>query len=193
MQGASVGAPQTMIEKIKKYLLQKIEKYPVITFTHGFLLLITLFRESMDIWFWTIPVMYILNWLLVVWVVSKFPKDELQQKLLRHPIATIVLFINYIINPPFGGGGDSVEFFVFKAFSIFLWWLLICWLSSKIFKKQRFQWYWYKKVIERIFVAITIIHKIILSLLNFITFLLFLGILSFLWKIISKYLSRLIF
>lgn len=175
-------------EPKQNWFVKRIKKYQVITFTFGFLLLNQLtmilmayfadndaFLERFDlnIWFWAIgiPVIYFLLWLLVVWVASKFTKETLKQKFLRHPIATIILFILYVTDLPYrlseyGGGIVAIfETIVYYAFVSFLWWLLMCWISSKIFKKQRFQWRWYKKIIEKIFVFIPIAYKIILGLI----------------------------
>jgi hypothetical protein len=176
-------------EPKENWFVKRIKKYQVITFTFGFLLLyqLTTFligyfadkdlfleRFGLNIWFWAIgiPVIYFLQWLLVVWVASKFTKETLKQKFFRHPIATIVLFILYITDLPYisaeySGGGIVIIFetIVYYAFVSFLWWLLICWISSKIFKRQRFQWNWYKKTIEKIFVLMPIAYKITLGLI----------------------------
>lgn len=175
-------------EPKENWFLKRIKKYQVITFTFGFLLfnqltmvLVAYFadkglfleRFGLNIWFWAIgiPVIYFLQWLLVVWVASKFTKETLKQKFLRHPLATIILFVLYITDLPYrlaeyGGGIVAIfEAIVYYAFVSFLWWLLICWISSKIFKKQRFQWRWYKKVIEKSFVLMPIVYKIILGLI----------------------------
>lgn len=180
---------QVSHEPKQNWFVKRIKKYQVITFTLGFLLLyqLTTFligyfadkeefleRFGLNIWFWAIgiPVIYILQWLLVVWVASKFTRESLKQKFFRHPIATIVLFVLYVTDLPYrlaeysGGGIVTIfETIVYYAFLSFLWWLLVCWISSKIFKKQRFEWSWYKKVIEKIFVFMPIAYKIILGLI----------------------------
>lgn len=179
----------------ENWFIKRIKKYQVITFTFGFLLLYqlttfliayftdkNLFLEkfSLNIWFWVIILLliYFLQWLLVVWVASKLPKEKLKQKFLKHPIATIILFIIYVTDLPYrlaGYSGSGIvtifETIAYYAFISFLWWLLICWISSKIFKKQRFQWRWYQKVIEKIFIFMPIAYKIILGLI--IAFILF--------------------
>ncbi|MFA6547689.1 MAG: hypothetical protein WCT11_01945 [Candidatus Magasanikbacteria bacterium] len=175
-------------EPKQNWLLKRVKKYQVITFTFGFLLLnqltmifVSYFADknlfvknfALNIWFWAIgiPIIYFLQWLLVIWVASKFSKETLKQKFSRHPIATIILFILYVTNLPYrlseyGGGIVAIfETIIYYAFVSFLWWLLICWISSKIFKKQRFDWSWYKKIIEKIFVLMPIIYKIILGLI----------------------------
>ena len=129
-------------------------------------------RFGLNIWFWAIgiPVVYFLQWLLVVWVASKFPGEKLKQKFLRHPIATIILFISYVTDLPhrlseYSGSIIFIfETIVYYAFISFLWWLMICWISSKIFKNQKYQWHWYRKIIEKIFVLMPIAYKIILGL-----------------------------
>lgn len=177
-------------EPKQNWFLKRAKKYQVITFTFGFLLLYQLiillidyfadkevFLEKFDlnIWFWAIGtlVIYFLQWLLVVWVASKFTRESLKQKFFHHPITTIILFVLYITDLPYrrmvgyGGGGIVLifEIIVYYAFVPFLLWLWICWISSKIFKKQRFQWNWYKKTIEKIFVFMPIAYKIILGLI----------------------------
>lgn len=189
------------------WFVRRIEKYQVISFTFGFLLLYQLttfligyftdkeaFLERFvpNIWFWVIgiPIIYFLQWLLVIWVASKFTKESLKQKFFRHPIATIILLILYITDLPYrlaeySSGGIVVIFetIVFYAFISFLWWLLICWISSKIFKKQRLQWNWYKKIIEKIFVLMPIAYKIILGLIvAFILFFVLFILISFVFK-----------
>lgn len=184
-----VNSTQIYSEQRKNWFIKSIKKYQIITFTFGFLLLyqLTTFliryfadkdlfleRFRLNIWFWAIgiPVIYFLQWLLVVWVATKFPREKLKQKFLRHPIATISLFILYVADLPYrlaeysGGGIVSIfETVVYYAFVSFLWWLLICWISSKIFKNQRFQWRWYQKVIDKMFVLLPIAYKIILGLI----------------------------
>lgn len=192
----------------ENWFVESIKKYQVITFTFGFLLLYqlttiligyfadkNLFIEKfgLNIWFWAIgiPIIYFFQWLLVVWIASKFPKEKLKQKFLKHPIATIILFILYVTDLPYrlaeysGGGIVSIfETIVYYAFVSFLWWLLICWISSKIFKKQKLQWRWYKKTIEKIFVFMPIAYKIILGLI--IAFVLFF-VIFILLTVVFKY------
>ena len=105
-------------EPKQNWFIKMIKKYPLITFTIGFLLLgqlvavvasyfadksLFIERYGLNIWFWAIgiPVIYFLQWLLVVWVASKFTKEILKQKFLRHPIATIILFVLYITDLPY--------------------------------------------------------------------------------------------
>lgn len=177
------------VEKKDNFFIARIKKFQVITFTFGFLLInqIIVFwatyltgrnqlfgKTSLDILFviTVIPLIYFLQWLLVVWIASKFPREKLREKFLRHPIATIILFVLYITDLPYrlsgywGGNLASVfEVIVYYAIVSFLWWLLVCWISEKIFKKQRSQWNWYKKIIDKIFIIIPPIYKFILGLI----------------------------
>lgn len=192
-------------EPKQNWFLKRAKKYQVITFTVGFLFfnrLITivlkaysadkdLFVEIFHLNIWLvigmILIFYFLQWLSVVLVASKFTKETLKQKFLRHPIATIILFISYVIDLPYRlyyGGLPIFETIVRYAFVYFLWWLLVCWISSKIFKKQRFEWSWYKKIIETIFVLMPKAYKIILGLIVALELLL---ILFFLIIVIFKY------
>jgi len=173
----------------KKFFVKRVKKYQIITFTFGFLLLnqeivfwanyltgkdLFLEKLSLNILFAAIvlPLIYFLQWLLVVWVASKFPREKLKEKFLKHPVATIILFVLYITDLPYrlseywGGNIASIfEVIVYYAFISFLWWLLVCWISDKIFKKQRFQWNWYKKIVDKVFVIIPPLYKFILGLL----------------------------
>lgn len=175
--------------KKENFFIARIKKYQVISFTFGFLAInqIIVFwatyltgREKLfentglNILFMLVglPILYFLQWLLVVWVASKFSKEKLKEKFLRHPIATIILFVLFITDLPhrlseyWGGNPASIfETIVYYAFISFLWWLLVCWISEKIFKKQKFQWSWYKKIIDKIFIIIPPLYKFVLGLL----------------------------
>lgn len=195
------NTPQVGHEPKQNWFVKRIKKYQVITFTFVFLLLYQLIpylivyfsdkedfleRFSMNIWFWAIfiPIIYILQWLFVVWVASKFTKESLKQKFLRHPIATIFLFILYVTNLPYrlaeyssSGIVTIFETIAYYTFVSFLWWLFICWISSKLFKKQRLKWKWYEKIIEKFFVFMPIAYNLTLGLivaliLSFILFIL---------------------
>jgi len=174
-------------EPKQNWFLKQIKKYPLITFTVGFLLLgqlVIIFasyfadkslffeRYGLNIWFWAIGILiiYFLQWLLVVYVASKFPREKLKQIFFKHPVATIIMFVLFITDLPYrlaeyGTGGGWFETILYYAFLAFLWWLFVCWFSSKIFKKQRFQWRWYQKTIEKIFVFLPIAYKIIFGLI----------------------------
>ena len=133
---------------------------------------------NLSVWFLiiAIPVVYFIQWLIATWVASKFTSETLKEKFYHHPIATIVFIILYLTDLPYRlsgsdlGGGlikfiNAFEIIIYYAFISFLWWLLICWISSKIWKRQRFQWNWYKKTIDRIFIIIPPLYKFILSLI----------------------------
>ena len=175
------------------FFIARIKKYQVITLTLGFLLfcrfigtLIFYFVEKetflekyeLSIWFFviTIPIAYLVQWLIATWVASKFTIQTLKEKFYRHPVATIVFTILYLTDLPYRlsgsdlGGGlikfiNAFEIIIYYAFISFLWWLLICWISSKIWKKQRFQWNWYKKTIDKIFIILPLLYKFILGLI----------------------------
>jgi len=170
------------------WFVRRIKKYQVITFTFGFLffsqipsLLIhyyadkDLFLEKYHLSIWVllagIALIYFIQWLIVTWAALRFPKETLKQKFLRHPIATIILFIIGLTDLPYrlsSTSGAIVSIFetiVYHAFLYFLWWLLVCWISSKIFKKERFQWVWYRKIIEKVFVIMPIAYKLVLCLI----------------------------
>lgn len=173
----------------KNWFVKRIKKYQVITFTFGFLLfyrsattLIAYFADKesftdkfgLNIWFWSIgiPTIYFLQWLFVTWLASKFHREKLKLTFLRHPIATIIFFILYLTDLPYrlaeyssGGIITIFETIVYYAFVSFLWCLSVCWISSKIFKKQRFQWLWYRKAIDIVFVIMPFAYKFILGLI----------------------------
>lgn len=182
----------------QNWFIEKIKKYQVITFTLCFLLLyrlltilLTFFTDEnlfferyiFDIWVWAIgiPLIYFLQWLIVIWAVSKLKREELKQKFFDHPIVTIILTVLYIVDLPYrisdysSGGGifkiiNAFEVIIYYAFISFLWWLLICWISRKIYRIQRYKWHWYNKTIEIIFVVIPIVFKFILGLIVAILF-----------------------
>lgn len=132
-----------------------------------------IFNIANNIWFFIISevVSYFFIWLLIIFIASRFTKDSLKQKTFNHPLVTIIIFIIYITDLPYKiykYGGNIISFVdiaVYYAFLFFCWWLLICWISSKIFKKQKLQWNWYKKIIEKIFLVTPIFYKIILGIL----------------------------
>ena len=181
------------VPKKENFFLGRIQKYQVITFTLGFLFfyrfvgtLVFYFagRETfletynLSIWFFIIliPAVYFIQWLIATWVGTKFTTQTLKEKFYRHPIATIIFSVLYLTDLPYRlsesdlGGGlikfiNAFEIIIYYAFISFLWWLLICWISSKIWKKQRFQWNWYKKIIDKIFTFLPPIYKFILGLI----------------------------
>lgn len=171
------------------FFIVRIKKFQVISFTFGFLAInqIIVFwatyltgkeklfeNASLNILFMLvgIPLLYFLQWLIVVWIASKFTREKLKEKFLRHPMATIILFILFITDLPYrlseywGGNPASIfETIVYYAFISFVWWLLVCWISEKIFRKQKFQWNWYNKIIDKVFIIIPPLYKFILGLL----------------------------
>ena len=183
----------TTSEENENFFFARIKKYQVISFTLVFLFfyrfvgtLIFYFADkktfletyNLSVWFLiiAIPVVYFIQWLIATWVASKFTSETLKEKFYHHPIATIVFIILYLTDLPYRlsgsdlGGGlikfiNAFEIIIYYAFISFLWWLLICWISSKIWKRQRFQWNWYKKTIDRIFIIIPPLYKFILSLI----------------------------
>lgn len=180
-------------KKKRNFFIERIKKYQVITFTLGFLFFYRFvgtlvfyfagketFLETynLSIWFFIIliPAIYFIQWLIATWVGTKFTVQTLEEKFYRHPIATIIFSILYLTDLSYRlsesdlGGGlikfiNAFEIIIYYAFISFLWWLLICWISSKIWKKQRFQWNWYKKTIDKIFVFLPPIYKFILGLI----------------------------
>jgi len=187
------------IARIKKYFIAQMKKHQVITFTLGFFFLneeiifwasylagvnyltgksgdVLFGKPSLNILFAVIgiPLIYFFQWLLVVLIASKFTRESLKEKFLRHPIATITLFILSIIltDLPYRVSafwGETLayifEVIVDYAFICFLWWLLVFWISEKIWKKQRFQWNWYKKILDKIFIILPPLYKFVLGLI----------------------------
>jgi hypothetical protein len=89
---------------------------------------------------------------------------------------TIICLLLYLTDLPYRlyerdlGGGvfkliEAFETIIYYAFVLFLWWLLICWISNKIHKKRLYQWNWYKNAIEKIFAILPYIYKFILGLI----------------------------
>jgi hypothetical protein len=180
-------------EKNENFFLTRIKKYQVITFTLGFLFfyrfvgtLIFYFlgketfleTYNLSVWFLiiAIPVVYFIQWLIATWVASKFTSETLKEKFYHHPVSTLIFIVLYLTDLPYRlsgsnlGGGivkfiNAFEIIIYYAFISFLWWLLICWMSSKIWKRQRFQWNWYKKTIDKIFIIIPPLYKFILGLI----------------------------
>lgn len=209
----------TLIKNVRKenWFVKRIKKHQVITFFFGFMLIFRfstilmvyfadkdLFSEKfvINIWFWAIgiPIIYFLQWLLVVWVASKLPKEKLKQKFLRHPIATIVLFTLYVIDLPYriaeysGNVVNIFETIVYYAFTSFLLWLFICWISSKIFKKQKAPWRWYEKIIEKTFVFLSVVYKIIFGLIiAIILFFIIFFLITFVFKYSGQDLKKLFY
>ncbi len=194
--------------KKRNWFVKRIIKHQIISFTVGLLLisqlttcLATYFSDKdrfsevfvLNIWGYLILALtvYFLQWLLAVWIASKFTKDTLKQKFLKHPLATVILFISYIIDLPVrlaeyntNGFIQVFELIVYYAFTSFIWWLLICWISGKVLKRQRFQWRWYKKTIDLFFCFMPFVYKLVLGLIvaSILFFVIF-----FLLAIVFKY------
>lgn len=182
-------------ENIKKenWFVKRTKNYQIITFTFAFLFIyrfaLTLilyftgkenFLESYNLssWFFIIgiPITYFLQWLLVTWVASKYTFQSLKEKFYRHPIATIIFAILYILDLPrrltetnLGSGllklTNAFEIIIYYAFLSFFQYLLICWISEKIWKEQKFTWNWYKKLIDKVFIIFPAIYKFVLGLI----------------------------
>jgi len=177
----------------ENFFLGRIRKYQVLTFTLGFLFLfrfagtlvfyfvgkstfIEQFGLSIGFFLIAIPVAYLVQWLVATWVASKYTREKLKEKFYRHPLATIIFAVLYVTDLPYRlsesdlGGGlfkmiNAFEIIIYYAFLSFLWWLLICWISEKIWKKQRFMWKWYNKVVDKIFAFLPPLYKFILGLM----------------------------
>lgn len=177
--------------KKENFFLKRIRKYQVITFTLAFLFLfrfvgtlifyfagqstfIEQFEFSIGFFLIAIPVAYLVQWLIATWVASKHTREKLKEKFYRHPIATIIFALLYVTDLPYRlsesdlGGGllkviNAFEIIIYYAFLSLLWWLLISWISKKVWKKQKFEWTWYKKSIDKIFVFLPPVYKFILG------------------------------
>lgn len=200
------------VPKKENFFLKRIRAYPVLTFTlvtlfllRFIVMIILYFTEydttveqygfSIGFFLIAIPFIYFLQWLIATWVATKFTVETLKLKFQRHPIATILFALAYIIDLPYRlaesdlGGGLMMMFNIFEvvvyyAFMSFLWWLLICWISKKIWKTQKFAWVRYKKLIDNIFVILPPLYKFILGLMVallifFVLFIVFAGILGY--------------
>jgi hypothetical protein len=192
--------------------LERIQKYQVLTFTLVFFFLFR-FVETLIFYFLgqdtfldelglsigffllVISVAYLVQWLVVTWVASKYTREKLKEKFYRHPVATVILSFLYITDLPYRlsesnlGSGlfriiNAFEIIIYYAFVSFLWWLLICWISEKIWEQQRFEWTWYKKFIDKIFIFLPPACKFILGL--FVALLIFL-LLFILFTVVFNY------
>ena len=207
------------VESKENFFLKRIQKYQVLTFTLSFLFLyrfigtlVFYFAEketfienyglSIGVFLIIIPVVYFLQWLIVIWVASKYTQESLKEKFYRHPIATIILFILYLTDLPYRLSGSDLGIGLFKminAFEIiiyyasisFLLWMLICWISKKIWRKQKFEWPWYKKIVDKFFIFLPPIYKFILGLMVallifLLLFVLFVGVFHYSGNDIQK-------
>ena len=202
-----------IIEKKENFILRKIHKYQVLTFTLFFLFAYR-FIGTLVFYFFTdretfvenygldlglfliiIPVVYFLQWLIATWVASKYTREKLKEKFYRHPIATMIFALLYVIDLPYRlsqsdlGGGlfkmiNVFEVIIYYAFLSFLWWLLTCWISKKIWRKQKYEWGWYKKSIDKIYIVLPPLYKFILGLMVallilLLLFILFIGVFGY--------------
>jgi len=204
------------------WFVEKLKRYKIITF-YLFLLLIYRYSQLTILYFVNkkslseiisgidskyffigFPIVYFLQWLLVVSIASKFPKDILKKKFYDHPIATLIFVSLYLIDIPFRLRDSIINFNIFYSLNILeyvtfyaflnlLWWLLICWVSSKVFKKQRLQWLWYKKIIDKMFVIIPNIFKVVLALtVSFIIAIFLFLLLSLIFKYSGQDLKKIL-
>jgi hypothetical protein len=121
----------------------------------------------------------------------KISKRKIETKILKtpdsnnYPFHFISYYLPYRLAEYSGGGIINIfETIVYYAFVSFLWWLLFCWISSKTLKKQKFQWLWYRKAIDIVFVMMPIAYKLILGLI--VAMILFF-VIFFLITVVFKY------
>lgn len=182
------------IAPIKRNLfISWVLKYQVITFTIVFLLFYRLlttliiyfndkeyflkqYKFSIEFFIILIIIIYFFQWVIASYTVSRFTNQSLKDKFNSHPIVTIILSLLYLAGLPYRlseydlGRGifkliNAFEIIVYYGFVLFLWWLLICWTSSKVRKKQLYQWNWYKKTIDKLFAIVPYVYKFILALI----------------------------
>lgn len=175
------------------FFITRILKYQVITFTILFLFFYRfldtlmfyslnkehILREyNLSIWVFLllIIIFYFIQWLIATLVASQLTIQTLKDKFNRHPIVTILFSILYLADLPFRlsehslGGGlikliNAFEIIVYYIFVTFLWWLLICWISSIIWKSRLFKWNWYDKSIDKLFSLVPLLYKIVFSII----------------------------
>lgn len=181
--------------KKENFFITRIKKYKILTFTLFFILFTRFFGSlisyftNKQVSFWIIallPVIYFITWLIVVWIASKFTYDTLKEKFYCHPILTIVFFILFLIDLPSRLGGSDLGIGLIKTINVFeitlnyvficfLLWILFCWISKKIWNNKKIKWIFYEKIIDKFFIFLPPIYKIILGLMvaEFIFVLLF--------------------
>ena len=59
---------------------------------------------------------------------------------------------------------NSFETIIYYAFLSFLWWLMACWVSEKIWADQKLKWEWYKRVVDKVFILLPPIYKSVLGI-----------------------------
>jgi hypothetical protein len=191
---------------LKNQLVDIVKKQKLIIFTFGVLFaynLVTIFYfnwVSLSIWHSIItapPVDDLLLWILVIWLTTKYSKNDLKQKFINHKIVTIILFVwllvvvsnklifsflflnrqgNIIVT--LLGIVSLFNVVLYSIFLFFILWFVICWISNKIFKKQKNQWSWYNNIVNKSFIILPKVYKVILGLItiyiiSFIAYLVF--------------------
>ena len=184
--------------KKENFFQRRLRNYRVLTFTISFLFLFRLtstiasylterdalyegMKHDVALFMIVILAVYFIAWLIVTWVASKFTHDQLREKFYKHPVATMLTVVGFIVDLPlrlvhadFNGGilvstVDAFEIIIYYAFASFVWWLFFCWISKKIFKKQKYQWNWYKRLVDKAFVFIPLLYKLFLGLMVALT------------------------
>lgn len=207
--------------KKNNFFLARLKRFQIITFTITFLFIYRLigalalfFTDKVNfiklylfsIWWFVVFITgaYFVQWLIFTWIGTKLPKEKLKNKFFLHPIATFIILFLFLTDLPnrlreYGGGGgivfiNALDTIIFYAFISFLGWLLICWISSLILKKQRFQWKWYKMIIDKLFVLLPPIYKIILGLMSAIfVFMILFGVISAIFHYSGSDLSKIFY
>jgi len=191
-KGHDMNEPTEIISPNKKdnVFITRIKKYQIITITMAFLLLyrtfdhlIYYFKEGnspyqaigLNIWLVLSLhiVVYILQWLILTWIASKYTAQSLKEKIYGHPIITLILLVIYLHELPYRYANSSLgsnlvgifELTIYYAFLFYIYWLIICWLSKLIWKRQRYQWIWYNKLVDKLIVIIPIIYKFLLGII----------------------------
>jgi hypothetical protein len=180
----------TTVTNKENFFVSRVKKYPVLTFTLAVLFSVrfvivlilyftgttTAYQYSLSTEFLlvAIPLIYLFQWLIATWVASKFTRETLRNKFYRHPIATIIFAIFYALDLPYRlaesdlGSGllaafNIFEIVVYYAFTSFVWWLLVCWISQKIWKTQKLSWSWYNNLVNKIFAILPPLYKFVLG------------------------------
>ena len=176
------------------WIYRKIKQYPIATFTmvlsffYNLLIFISMIifeepdsqhsplSDNILIIIVTIPILYFIQWLLVIFVMTKHPRDKLESRFLDHPVITIIFFILFIFELPYRiieklGGFfvlqimSSFDVVLYWAFIFFLWWLLFSWISKKFYKTRKYNWNFYNKIINMIFHWIFPVYKYLIAIL----------------------------
>ncbi|MFB6182227.1 MAG: hypothetical protein ABEJ24_05025 [Candidatus Magasanikbacteria bacterium] len=109
---------------------------------------------------------YLLIWLLITFIISKYPKRIFVKRLKNHPVVTLIFGGGFIVNLPFLLSKISPAGWFAKvlneSFLVFLWWLFFTWVSKKVWRFNIFSWDWYRKAIDKITPYTHKFYKIIL-------------------------------